>query len=94
MSKIKRIRHKIIDKDYYISSHAEDEMMDDELERVDIENAVLKGKIEKKLTKDIRGIRYRIEGPANDGRLIHVICRYKEKGSLIIITVYALTEEI
>ncbi|MBM4064928.1 MAG: hypothetical protein FJ266_04715 [Planctomycetes bacterium] len=61
MSKIKGIRQKIIDKDYYISSHAEDEMLGDELERVDIENAVLKGKIEKKLTKDIRGIRYRIE---------------------------------
>lgn len=94
MSRIKRIRQKIIDKDYYISSHAEDEMLDDKIERVDIENAILKGKIEKKQTKDIRGIRYRIEGPANDGRLIHVICRYKENGSLIIITVYALTEEI
>lgn len=94
MSRIKRIRQKIIDKDYYISSHAEDEMVNDELERVDIENAVLKGKIEKKLTKDMRGIRYRIEGPANDGRLIHVICRYKENGSLIIITAYTLTEEI
>lgn len=63
-------------------------MLGDELERVDIENAVLKGKIEKKLTKDIRGIRYRIEGQAMDGRLIHAICRYKENGSLIIITRY------
>lgn len=65
-------------------------MLDDELERVDIENAILKGRIEKKLTEDIRGTRYRIEGPARDGRIIHVVCRVKEQGNLILITVYAL----
>lgn len=94
MPRIQRIRQKIIDKDYYISSHAEDEMLDDGLERIDIENAILNGKIEKKLTEDKRGTRYRIEGPATDGRQIHVICRYKEDGSLIIITVYALAEDV
>jgi hypothetical protein len=89
MATLQRIRQKIIDRDYYLSSHAEDEMLDDGLERADIENAILKGKIEKKLTKDIRGTRYRIEGPARDGRLIHVVCRFKEDGNLVIITVYA-----
>ena len=89
MTAIQRIRQKIVDKDYYLSSHAEDEMLDDRLERDDIENAILKGRIEKKLTKDIRGTRYRIEGPAKDERQIHVTCRFKEDGSLVIITVYA-----
>jgi hypothetical protein len=74
--------------------HGEAEMMDDELERDDIENAILKGRINKKLSQDIRGIRYRVEGPAKDGRLIHIVCRFKEDGNLIIITVYALTEEL
>lgn len=83
-----------MDKDYYLSSHAEDEMVDDGLERNDIENAILKGRIKKKLTKDIRGTRYRIEGPAKDGRRINVICRCKEDDSLIIITVYASREGI
>lgn len=73
-----------------MSSHAEEEMLDDDLERKDIENAILKGRIEKKLSQDIRGTRYRIEGPAIDGRLIHVLCRFKENANLIIITVYAL----
>ncbi|MGA1865499.1 MAG: DUF4258 domain-containing protein [bacterium] len=41
----------------------------------------------------MRGTRYRIEGSAKDGRTIHVICRFKEYGILIIITVYALSEE-
>jgi hypothetical protein len=94
MARIQQIRQKIIDRAYYLSSHAEDEMLDDGLERKDIENAILKGRIQKKLTEDSRGTRYRIEGPAIDGRLIHVICRFKEDGDLIIITVYALMEDV
>lgn len=69
-------------------------MLDDGLERKDVENAILKGRIQKKLTEDVRGTRYRIEGPARDGRPIHVICRFKEEGDLIIITVYALEEDL
>lgn len=90
MATIQRIRQKIIDKDYYLSSHAEDEMLDEGLERDDIENAILRGRIQKKLTRDIRGTRYRIEGPAKDGRQLHVICRFREDGNLIIITAYTL----
>lgn len=93
MAIINQFRQKIIDRDYYLSSHAEDEMVDDFLERRDIENAILQGKIEKKLTQDVRGTRYRIEGSTIDGRLIHVICRFKENNSLIIITVYVVAED-
>lgn len=49
-----------------------------------------KEKINKKLSEDIRGTRYRIEGPIKDGRMIHVICRFKEDSNLIIITAYTL----
>jgi hypothetical protein len=94
MTRIQRIRQKIIDRAYYLSSHAEDEMLDDELERDDVEHVILKGRIQRKLSEDRRGTRYRIEGPAKDGRLIHVICRFKADGNLIIITVYALTEDV
>lgn len=90
MSNIKKIQQRIIDRDYFMSSHAEEEMLDDDLEREDVENAILKGRIEKKLTHDARGTRYRIEGPAKDGRLIHAICRFRENTNLVIITVYAL----
>ena len=94
MTRIQRIRQKVIDRAYYLSSHAEDEMLDDGLERDDVENAIFKGRVQKKLSEDVRGTRYRIEGPAKDGRLIHVICRFKADGDLIVTTVYALTEEI
>jgi len=56
MTKIQKIRQKIIDRSYYLSSHAEEEMLDDELRRDDVENAILKGRIEKKLSEDIRGV--------------------------------------
>jgi len=90
MTTIQRIRQKVIDREYYLSSHAEEEMLDDNLERIDIENAILKGSIERKMTQDIRGTRYRLEGPALNGRLIHVICRFRENANMILITVYAL----
>ena len=90
MTIIQRIRQKVIDRRYYLSSHAEEEMLDDDLDRIDIENAILKGYIEKRMTQDIRGTRYRLEGPALDGRLIHVLCRFKENANMILITVYAL----
>lgn len=55
-----------------------------------MENAILKGQIEKKMTEDRRGTRYRIEGSARDGKSIHVLCRFKEDVNLVIITVYEL----
>lgn len=90
MGTLQKIQQRIIDRDYFMSSHAEEEMLDDDLERKDIENAILKGRIEKKLTHDSRGTRYRIEGPALDKRPIHVVCRFRESDNLLIITVYAL----
>jgi hypothetical protein len=65
MAILDRIRQKIRDRDYYLSSHAEDEMIDDYLERRDVETAILQGRIEKTLTHDSRGTRYRIEGTTN-----------------------------
>ena len=65
-------------------------MADDRLERKDIENVILRGRVDKKMTRDMRGTRYRIAGPAEDGRLVHVVCRFKEAEGLIIITVYAV----
>lgn len=43
MSTLQRIRRKILGRDYYISWHAEEEMMEDNLEREDVVHAILKG---------------------------------------------------
>lgn len=50
MASIEQIRQKIRDRDYYLSSHAEDEMVDGYLERRDIETAILQGQIESVMT--------------------------------------------
>jgi DNA polymerase/3'-5' exonuclease PolX len=47
MTPIDRLRQKIHDRDYFLSSHAEDEMVDDLLERRDVEQAIRQGRIEK-----------------------------------------------
>ncbi|MCK5647113.1 MAG: DUF4258 domain-containing protein [Anaerolineales bacterium] len=88
MTTLSKIPQKVIDREYYLSTHAEDKMAEDRLERKDVENAILRGKIDKKMTHDVRGTRYRIAGPAEDGRLVHVVCRFKEVDGLIIIAVY------
>jgi hypothetical protein len=90
MTILQKIQQCIINRNYYLSSHAEEEMLDDDLERKDVDNAILKGRMDKKMTHDIRGTGYRIEGAARDGRLIHVLCRFMEDANLILITVYAL----
>lgn len=67
MSVIERIRQRIRDRDYFLSSHAEEEMAEDAFERPDLENAILHGWIDKRLTRDPRRTRYRIAGPGLDG---------------------------
>ena len=62
MSAIDKIREKIHRRDYYLSSHAEEEMAEDAFERPDVENAILCGFVDKKMTHDARGTRYRTPG--------------------------------
>ena len=70
MSTLQHIRQLVLDRRYYLSAHAEEEMWADGLERPDIERSILRGRIEKRMTEDVRGTRYRIEGPARDERLV------------------------
>lgn len=88
MSVIERIREKIRTRDYYLSSHAEDELAEDGFERADMEDAISAGSVYKRFTQDPRGTRYCVEGPAADGRPMHVLCRFREIGPLVVITVY------
>lgn len=55
MTNLQKIQQSITDRNYYLSAHAEEEMLDDDLERKDVENAILKGRIEKKMTRSFAG---------------------------------------
>ena len=68
-------------------------MSNDDLVAVDVENAILSGKITKKFTKDPRGTRFEVTGGACDGRSVSVICRIVAGKWLRIVTVFALGDE-
>lgn len=74
MSIIQKIREKVKKQEYEFSiPHFFEEMADDNLIFSDIEIAIARGQIKRKLTRDQRGTRYEVVGPAMDGREIAII---------------------
>ena len=93
MSIIHEIREKIAKQEYeFTIPHFFEEMADDNLTFADIEMAINNGRINRKFTRDPRGTRYEIIGPAINGREIAIICRIKNTGKLLLITTYTLEE--
>ncbi|MDR4498711.1 MAG: DUF4258 domain-containing protein [Candidatus Scalindua sp.] len=93
MSIIHTVREKIANREYeFTIPHFFEEMAKDDLIFADIEMAIAHGRIRRKFTRDPRGIRYEVVGPATSGREIAIICRMKSTGKLLLITTYALEE--
>jgi hypothetical protein len=84
------IREKVRNQEYeFAISHFFEEMANDDLIFADIEAAIAKGKIRKRFTRDPRGTRFEIIGPAaTDGRPVAIVCRIKSTGKLLFITTY------
>lgn len=76
--------------DEFAIPHFFEEMAEDRLMLVDVENAVAHGRIRRRFTREPRGTRYEVVGPATDGGEMAVICRLKETGKILFIIVYAL----
>ncbi len=90
MATLDKLKQKVLKKEYeFTIPHFFEEMANDNLVFMDIENAMLKGRINRKLTRDPRGTRYEVVGPAKDGRPIAVICKIKSTSKLLFITTYA-----
>jgi uncharacterized DUF497 family protein len=88
---IHTIREKIRKQEYeFTIPHFFEEMANDNLTFADIEMAIYKGRVNRKFTRDPRGTRYEVIGSATDGREIAIICRIKNTGKLLLITIYAL----
>ena len=93
MAIIHRIRKKVEKQEYeFTIPHFFEEMANDNLTFADVEMAIAKGRINRKFTRDPRGTRYEVIGPATNGRVIGIICRIKSTGKLLFITTYALEE--
>jgi hypothetical protein len=92
-SDIDRIREKIRRLQYDMSAHAMEEMAEDFLSILDVEAAVLNGRIARIETEDPRGTKYVLEGTALDQQTpVGVVGRFASSGRYLIITVYEVTE--
>ena len=90
---LERIRTAILDHRYTLTEHAYDEMEEDNLDVLDVESAILTGKIDQVLTRDPRGTRYVVIGnPTDQQTAIGVVLRFVEHDQLLIITVYEIKE--
>ena len=86
---LNQIRDAVLAGRYTMSEHAYDEMDNDDLDGLDVEAALLSGRIERALTRDPRGTRYVVVGTACDeSTSVAVVVRFVEREHLLIITVY------
>ena len=88
-----RIRAPIRRVAYDITAHAIEEMAEDALDTVDVETAILNGRLVKTERDDPRGTRYTVHGIAADGITpVGTVGRFTGTGRYLIITVYEITE--
>lgn len=91
MAVIDSIREKVRNQEYeFTLPHFFEQMANDDLIFADIEMVIANGRIKRRFTRDPRGTRYEIVGPATDGRQTAVICRIKTTGRLLFITTYVV----
>ena len=86
---ISHLRHLIRTLGYVVSTHAADELEDDNLTVYDLENIVLTGQIaERQRDKITRETKYVVHGATRDGQAAEVVSKIGHTGKLFIITVY------
>jgi hypothetical protein len=86
-----RIRQAILDQKYTLTEHAYDEMDEDRLDVLDVEAAVLTGRLDQTLTHDPRGTRYVVIGRATDESTpVGVVVRFVSPNDLLVLTVYEI----
>ena len=87
-----RIRAPIRNAAYDMTSHAVEEMAEDEFDIIDVEASILRGRLVKTERSDPRGTKYTVHGTASDGTtLIGTVGRFTIPGRYLIITVYEVT---
>ncbi len=85
MNKVKQIQSLVRNGLYYLTEHADDEALADDLDIYDIEYSILNGKIRRSWPREDK---YEVIGLSLDGRVIGNVCRITTTGKVRIITVY------
>ena len=74
--------------------HAVEEMAEDDLDILDVEQAILNGQIVRREKNDPRGTKYAIEGFATDAEIsVGVVGRFQGNERYLIITVYEVSKD-
>jgi hypothetical protein len=88
---IAHLRQLIRTLSYVVSTHAADELEDDNLSILDLENVVLTGQItERQRDRNTRETNYVIQGTTLDGTAAEVVTKVGHTGRLFVITVYVI----
>jgi hypothetical protein len=71
-----------------------EEMAEDDLDIVDVEQAVLSGQLVRREKDDARGPKYVVEGLAADGETsVGVVGRFQSRERYLIITIYEISKD-
>jgi hypothetical protein len=77
-----------------MSVHAMEEMAEDDLDIVDVEQAVLSGQLVRREKDDARGMKYVVEGLAADGETsVGIVGRFQGRERYLIITIYEISKD-
>ena len=86
---IAQLRQLIRTLSYVVSTHAADELEDDNLSILDLENIVLTGAIvERQRDRATRETKYVVRGATREGVAGEVVAKVGQSGKLVIITIY------
>ena len=86
---IAQIRHLVRTLAYAVSTHAADELDDDNLSILDLENIILTGQIiERQRDRSSREVKYVIQGTTLAGYSAEAVAKVSPSGRLYVITVY------
>lgn len=92
---LSRIRQAIRNAAYDMTAHVVEEMAEDRFDFIDVEKAILNGKLIRTERNDPRGARYTIHGIGSDGVTpVGTVGRFTGTGRYLLITVYEVTEPI
>ena len=86
---ISHLRHLIRALSYVVSTHAADELADENLSILDLENIILTGQIvERQRDRSTREAKYVVHGVTLEGSAGEVVAKVGHSGKLVVITVY------
>ena len=86
---LKRMREKVLTRQYLMTLHAEEELDADGLSIFDVERGILTGKIiERQKDRVTEEWAYLIEGETIAGNQVVIVAKLSMTGKLVIITVY------